>query len=250
MNIQFGTGVLFGVPNAGNLATDPTPQKFGLLQDCQVTFKGDLKKLYGQSQFAAASARGKIDVAVKGKIATLDPNQMNQLYFGQTAAPGQVRIALDEAASVPAATPFTVTVLNATKFKGDYGVEYAATGQRLTLVTGTPTTGEYSVDVATGVYTFAATDTGLGVLISYAWTDTTTGTTLTLTNQLQGYAPILQALMYNTFRGKQIAIQLNACTMGQLSIPSKQEDFWISDFDMEANVDASNTLGYIYADTF
>ena len=56
--------------------------------------------------------------------------------------------------------------------------------------------------------------------------------------------------MYNTFRGKQIAIQLNACTMGQLSIPSKQEDFWISDFDMEANVDASNTLGYIYADTF
>lgn len=65
-----------------------------------------------------------------------------------------------------------------------------------------------------------------------------------------GYAPIIQAFLFNSFRGKQIAIQLNACTLGQISIPSKQEDFWMSDIDFEANTDASNTLGFLYADTY
>lgn len=248
MNIQFGSGVLFGVPNAGNLAVNPTPQKFGLLQDMQVTFKGDLKKLYGQNQFPASTARGKIDVSAKGKIATLDPTMLNQLYFGQTAAMGQKRIVVDEAHSVPAATPFTVPVTNSTNFVDDLGVTYSLTGQRLTKVGSAPTTGQYSE--ASGTYTFAAADTGLGVLISYSWTDTTTGTTITLTSQLMGYAPVIQAFLFNTFRGKQVAIQLNSCTMGQISIPSKQEDFWMSDIDFEANTDASNTLGYLYADTY
>jgi hypothetical protein len=88
MNVQFGTGVLYALPNAANLATNPTPYRFGVLQEAQVDFKGDLKKLYGQYQFALAKARGKIDVTVKSKLAVLDPNMLNQLYFAQNAAAG------------------------------------------------------------------------------------------------------------------------------------------------------------------
>ena len=50
-NIQFGTGVLFGLPNAGNTATNPTPYQFGTLQEVSVDFKADLKKLSDKASF-------------------------------------------------------------------------------------------------------------------------------------------------------------------------------------------------------
>lgn len=251
MNIQFGSGVLFGVPNAGNLAANPTPTRFGILQDCQVTFKGDLKKLYGQYQFASATARGKIDVTVKGKIATLDPNLLNQLYFGQTASTGLQRI-IDGESHVPAATITpTNAVINSPLT--DYGVLNGLTGLNMTKVSTSPAAGQYTFTQATSStaaeYGFNAAETAPTVLLSYLYSDATHGVTLALANQLQGYAPIIQAFFYSNFRGKYFGLQLNACTMGQLSIPSKQEDFWISDFDMDANVDNSNNLGALFADT-
>jgi hypothetical protein len=63
-----------------------------------------------------------------------------------------------------------------------------------------------------------------------------------------GFAPEFQAFMYDSFRGKYFGLQLNSCVMGSLSIPTKQEDFWILDFDADASTDATDTLGYIYAD--
>lgn len=118
MNIQFGSGVLFGLPNAGNLAPNPTPYKFGILQEASVEFKGDLKKLYGQSQFPVAKARGKIDVSCKAKIAAYDPNMLNQLYFGQAQASGITAMAVDEVGAVPG-TPFSVTVAHSATFVTD-----------------------------------------------------------------------------------------------------------------------------------
>jgi hypothetical protein len=85
------------------------------------------------------------------------------------------------------------------------------------------------------------------VLISYQWPDTN-GTTLEIANQLMGYAPQFQALLYNDFGASMFSLQLNSCILGSLSIPTKQEDFWISDFDLDASCDASGVLGYIYAD--
>ena len=36
--------------------------------------------------------------------------------------------------------------------------------------------------------------------------------------------------------------------MGSISIPTKQEDFWISDLEFDAGVDATNVLGKWFAD--
>src|SRR5437879_751340 len=96
MNIQFGSGVVTCTPVLGNLAANPTPTRLGILQEASVEFKGDLKKLFGQKQFAVATARGKIDVNGKAKVASLDPNALNQLYFGQTSATGGARPVVDE----------------------------------------------------------------------------------------------------------------------------------------------------------
>jgi|SRR6185437_8065669 len=246
MNIQFGTGVLYGVPNAGNLAANPTPYKLGILQEVSVEFKADLKKLYGQKQMTVARARGKIDVTAKGKFATLDPNLLNQLYFGQSQAAGMTIMASDETATLVGTS---VTVANAATAVTDFGVINADTGQQLTRVTGTPATGEYSIaDPFTGVYTFASADSGMNVFISYTYTDASRGTTITLTNQLMGYAPEFRSFLFNQFRGRIMGLELFSCTMGSITIPTKQEDFWISDINFDAGVDASDTLGKIYAD--
>jgi hypothetical protein len=247
MNIQFGTGVLFGVPNAGNLAANPTPYKFGVLQEAQVTFKGDLKKLYGQKQFAVAKARGKVDVSCKAKLAVVDPGMLNQLYFGQNATPGSTIMADDEAGAIPGSSPYTVAVTNHSTFVSDFGVRDAVSGTQFIKVASAPVAGQYSCDTA-GNYTFASADAGKAVLISYTYTANSRGQTIILNNQLTGYAPEFRAFLYNSFRGKFLGIELFNCTMGQISIPTKQEDFWIVDIDFEAATDASDTLGKLYAD--
>lgn len=75
----------------------------------------------------------------------------------------------NEAATVPAGSPFTVTALAALgAFTSDIGVTKASDGTVLTKVASAPATGQYSVD-AGGVYTFAAADANLAVLLSYAY---------------------------------------------------------------------------------
>lgn len=244
---QFGTGVLFAVPNASNTAANPTPYKFGILQETSVEFKADLKKLFGTKQFPVAKARGKIDVSCKAKIASLDPNMLNQLYFGQVASAGLVTLAEDEAGTIPA-TPFQITVTNHTVFAHDEGVIDTLTGAQLTKVASGPTTGQYAVDETTGIYTFAAADTTKAVKISYTYSVASTGPTITLLNQSMGYAPEFRAFLFNNFRGKRFGIELLSCTMGQLTIPTKQEDFWMADITFDAGVDATDALGKIYGD--
>jgi hypothetical protein len=72
-----------------------------------------------------------------------------------------------DAAVIPA-TPYQVTALAPYgAWASDQGVVFSATGAALTAVTGTPSTGQYSVTA--GVYTFAAADAGKAVQISYGF---------------------------------------------------------------------------------
>jgi hypothetical protein len=65
--------------------------------------------------------------------------------------------------------PYMYVVKQGNTFIADAGVVYSATNVSLALTTGVPTTGQYSVNVATGTYTFAAADVGLGVVPSYSY---------------------------------------------------------------------------------
>ena len=56
--------------------------------------------------------------------------------------------------------------------------------------------------------------------------------------------------LYNRFRNKYFAIQLNDVTLGLIAVPTKLEDFWLADFDGSANADSSNVLGLLMADLF
>jgi hypothetical protein len=71
-----------------------------------------------------------------------------------------------EARTVPA-TPFQITVAEASTFSCDLGVTYAS-GTSLTRVTATPAAGQYSVDLTTATYTFNVADVGQALDFSYA----------------------------------------------------------------------------------
>jgi hypothetical protein len=233
------------------LPANPTPFKFGVLQECNVDFKGDLKKLFGQYQLPVATARGKLEVNIKGKLAVFDIGMLNQVYFAQTQTPGYNKVSDGGigAAQAVNATTNTATVSN-TPIVEDWGVQDGVTGQNLVYSGGgAPAAGQYNVNLTSGVYTFNSGDGRTSVRISYTYASNVTGqVTVSLANQLMGYAPELSMLLYDNFRSKYLALELNDVTLGSISMPTKLEDFWISDFDGSANADASNNLGKLMAD--
>lgn len=245
-NIQFGTGVLFSNPSStvGNPPTNPTPLKYGLVQEVNVDFKGDLKKLYGQFQFPAATARGKVDVTIKGKLAVFDITLLNQIFFAQAQTVGYNQVVDGEAQTIN--TSVTASHIPIVQ---DWGVQYSATGQAFIKVSGVAAAGQYNVNVTSGVYTFNVADNATAVKISYTYAQNATGSTIALNNQLMGYAPELSMLFYNRFRNKLLGVVLNDVTLGSISLPSKLEDFWVSDFEGSANVDLAGNLGTLFADT-
>jgi hypothetical protein len=242
---EFGSGTLWGFPVGGNTAPNPTPMKFGTLQDVSLDISGDVKQLYGQKQFPEAVARGKCKITGKSKFAAINGKMFNDLFFGQTLGAGMIKTALDESAAIPA-TPFTITVVNAAQFKQDWGVRYVATGIPLTRVASGPVQGQYSVN-GTGVYTFAAADTGASVLISYTFSAPTTGTQLNILNQLMGFAPTIQVLLETIYNTNQFSVLLYSVVASKLSFATKQEDFIIPEFDFEAFANSAGQVIDIYS---
>jgi hypothetical protein len=171
------------------------------------------------------------------------------LFFGQTPASGQLTVSQNEAAIVPASSPYTVTAANAATYADDLGVYYGGggnAGNRFTRVATPSSAGQYSVNPATGIYTFAAADAGAALLVSYLFTGTA-GKKLVLTNQLMGFTPTFKATFYTskTTQGVPagLALVLNACTASKLSLPTKTDDYEIQEFDFSAFADATGAIG-------
>jgi hypothetical protein len=240
----FGSGTLWGVRTD---VANATPVKFGTLQDVSVEFSGTNKTLHGQNQFPVAVARGESKVSAKAKIGQLSGLLVAGLFFGVALSAGQVAAANGEAAAVPAGAPYEVTVANGATFVGDLGITDASTGLPFTRVAAAPAEGQYIVDVETGKYTFAAADTGKGVIISYTYTIAATGQKFVITNQEQGVQPVFRATLETKWTGpsgtKKATLTLNACVSSKLGFPTKQGDFGIPEFDFDAFADEAGNIG-------
>ncbi len=248
MQLAFGAGALWGN------RTDATgsgigPDQFGILQDVQIEWDWQTKELWGQFQFPVDIARGQGKIAGKAKFARIFGAIYGDLFFGQTPASGQLTVSENEAATVPASTPYTVTVANAANFVDDLGIYYASganAGLRFTRVTTPASAGQYSVNIATGVYTFAAADAAAVLAVSYLY-NTGSGRKLVLTNQLMGYTPTFKATFY-TLKATggvpaSLSLVLNACTATKLSLPTRTSDYEIQEFDFAAFADATGAIG-------
>ncbi|MGE3784747.1 MAG: hypothetical protein AB7H71_18640, partial [Alphaproteobacteria bacterium] len=106
--------------------------------------------------------------------------------------------------------------------------------------------GQYSVNIATGIYTFAAADAGSPVVISYLF-NSATRKKLAITNQLMGFTPTFRATFYTskTTQGApaDLTLVLNACTASKLTLPTKTDDYEIQEFDFSAFADATGAIG-------
>jgi len=247
--INFGSGKLIAVPTNladGSVIANPTPVILGSMQDVSLDLSVEIKTLYGSKRYPIAVGQGKGKTEIKAKHAEIDGGVMGSLFFGKAAAAGIKAAVFDFAATVPA-TPFQVTIVppSTGTYVADLGVLLTATGVQLTRVASAPATGQYSVNVATGVYTFAATDTAKAVIISYEYSAAAGGQVWSMTNDVMGYTPSFSLLLQNGYNGQNMVCKLNRCVSGKLSVPLKSDDFAIYDFEAEAFADAAGSLGYI-----
>lgn len=237
--LAFGSGAFWGVNSAAN----STPVRFGVLQSASIDFSANSKPLFGQNQLPVSVARGAVSVKGKAQFAQLSARLIGELFFSATPAAGQVLVANDEAGTIPASSPYTVTVSNSATFSQDLGVIDATTGLPYVRVASSPTTGQYSL--SGGVYTFAAADTGKAVKISYVYTSASTGKNVTITNQPMGQANTFKTVLDMPYAGQKASVTLNACVSSKLSLSTALEDFVKPSMDFDAFVDSAGNLGVI-----
>lgn len=246
--LQFGSGKLIAVPtndSTGAAIAVPTPVVLGTLQEVGVDLSVDLAELYGNKRYPVAVAQGKGKTEIKAKYADINGGVLGSLFAGKASTAGIKGAVMDFAASVPASTPYTVTVAppNSGTFVADLGV--LINGVAATRVASAPTAGQYSVSA--GVYTFAAADSGKALLLSYEYSATsTTGQIYTLTNDVMGPTPSFTMLLQTSYDGKTLAMKLSRCVSSKLNLPFKNSDFGVFDFEAKAFEDAAtNSLGWI-----
>lgn len=240
MQLLFGIGALWGVrtdiPGTG-------PSQFAILQDNSIDFSFDLKELYSQLQFPVDVARAKGKITGKAKVARVFAALYANLFFGGTVQGGETNVSQSQIYSLTT----SLATAGAT-FVADLGVYYNAIGNvALNYTAGAPTVaGSYTVNPASGVYTFSTFDIGQSVAISYVFTDAF-GKTITISNNFMGYTPTFQGTFYTERATQgtsgQLTLRLNACVSNKLSFPSRIDDYNIPDFDYQAFSTASNSIG-------
>jgi len=253
MQLTFGAGEVFAtmIQDAqGNAVTNPTPIRIAGIQESSLSFDGELKEYYGANRYALATAMGKVKTTGKLKAALINGLALNTLFFASSLTTGTMKaIYADTTGStIPASTPYTITptIPNSGTFVADMGVQNSS-GQTMTLVTGTPTTGQYSVSA--GVYTFAAADAGQTVYISFSYTYAVTAAkSIPLNNIPMGTCPKLALSIITSYGGKKCLVELAAVTSTKLAmLAGKNDDFSVPELDYSAQTDASGyKLGTIW----
>lgn len=234
----FGSGELWGI-GSDALAT---PSKFGTLQDVSVEFALTQKELRGGKLYAEKTANSEAKITGKAKFGRIDPILFNNLFFGASIVAGRMRNIDGEAGAIPGADAYTVVAANGAHFAEDHGVLDATTGNAYEKVAAAPVAGQYSVNVATGTYTFAAADAGKAVLLAYGYTDAASGRTLSVTNQLAGLSPKFQIVLREVNEDGEVGMKLYACTSSKLSLATKMGDFMIPEFDFAGGADAAGRV--------
>lgn len=248
MQYNFGTGTLWGaaIQDAfGAAIANPSPVKFGTLNDVSIEFDRDIKELYGQLAFPVAIGGGKMKVAVKSKFAQIAGRIYNDLFFGQGMTAGTMTAVKEDltGTAVPA-TPFqiTPTAPNSGAWLRDLGV-LDAYGVPMQRVASAPATGQYSV--AAGVYLFNTADTGKVVYISYVYTYTLAGAkSIAFNNIAMGTVPVFALDLATSYQGKACYFRLGQCVSKKLGFNPKQDDFTMNDMDISAFADpVTNAVG-------
>jgi hypothetical protein len=247
MQYNFGSGTV--VATRTDVA-NAQPTFFGVLQDIELDLDETLKELKGQYKMAVDVAPADFKITFKAKFAKIQANALNNLMLGDTyTAAAGFNMAVAEPQNIPATGPYTVTTNNAAHFTADRGVFYASNYKQFTPVAASPAVAQYTVNPATGIYTFAAADEGVAVLIYYDFTVTNMNQ-ITGTNNLMGTGPAFSLSMMEQYTNNagvtgQMYVKLNACRASKITLPMKNNDYTVQEIDGQAFPDPSGTWGYL-----
>jgi hypothetical protein len=252
---NFGSGTIVGRRNGVDqnnaVIANPTPAQFAVLQDIDISFDRTLKELIGQNSYPADIAGAQTKISGKAKLAGMQANFFNDMFFGQVLTSGASvgeQMAVNEVHV--SATTITIAPPGTGTFVHDLGVLFVATGVQLVRVASAPATGQYSVVESTGVYTMAVADAGLSLAITYSYTVGAAGTMkmITVTNQLMGITPSfeLHAQMNypNSTSGvvQTLNLKLFACKASKLDFPFKNTDHTLPSMDFQAFADVAGNV--------
>jgi hypothetical protein len=241
MQLNFGVGTAIGkrtdIANA-------KPSFIGVLQDLEIDIDVTLKELTGAYKMPIDVAPSSMKVTGKAKFARIQGASVNNLLLGQTETDSAgIDMAVAEAFTVPASSPYTYQTSNHTTFIEDLGIFYAS-GAQLQPVSASPAQGQYSV--SGGTYTFAAADQGQSMVAYYSYTVANL-VQLSLANQLMGTGPVFEFTAKQDYfvQGveKKLILKLNACRGAKWSLPFKNTDYTIQDFEFTAFADPNNNWG-------
>lgn len=243
--LAFNSGVAYMVDGD----TNPTPTNIRILQSASVDMKATTKDLFGQNIFPVAVGRSQIKVSGKVKFADYQPRLIRDFIGGANnslMAAGQTLIVNGETGAVPGSSTYTIQVTNNATYVLDLGVNYTTTGIPFTRVASSPAAGQYSVNAATGTYTFASGDASAAVQISYTYTLSSAGSSVTMSNTAAGAAFTFKTVLGGSYNGLQTNFILNACIPQSLKMyDSKIGDFTMPELDFGAVVDSAGNLGTV-----
>lgn len=237
----YGPGRFFGIGNY----TAPTPMRPYLVQDQSVTFKREVKEIYGENQLAADGSSGTMSVSGKVSLGTTNARLVvDQLFSDAGTAGSQINEADNELGTI---TSHIITVVNSAAWATDLGVLNTTTGARYVCVTSGPVAG-VSYSVAAGVYTFATGETGTTFKISYLYTVAVGGELITLTNQKQGKVGVFTSIMVFPWQNQAAAVEqdvltLNVCLLTDHEVSTKMSDYGKPTFSFSSFCDANDNLG-------
>lgn len=238
-----GKTLSFGV---GMVYADDVP--FGIIQNVNVDIAASVKTLYGENVFPEAIGVGTHQVTGSCAFARWNTDLLPRFMFGTEMKSGNL-LRVEEPGAVPAASPYTVTVDQASDYARNIGVVNIATGQHLKRVASAPAAGQYSVDVATGIYTFASADAGASILIRYD-ADVASGQHFEMVNRRMGQQFPFTLTLANDFQGKAYAFTLYQCVMTKQSMAFKNDDFSIPAMEFSCFTNDAGVLGrFDFADT-
>lgn len=237
----FGAGRFFGINNV----TNPTPARFLLPQDMGVSFKRNVKSIYGENQLAADVSGGEMEVTGKVTYGTSNPRVLADLFFGAGNTTGGTMEADNEAGTIASNQ---ISVANHATWTVDLGVVNTATGARYQRVAAGSEVAGISYSVAGGIYRFASGETGTTFKISYLYTVADAGETLTLVNAPQGKVSDFTAVYVFPWTNsanvvEQDVLTLNACVASDAEITTKSGDYAKPTFGFTAACDTTDTLG-------
>ena len=243
----FGAGKIFATPIQdvyGQPISNASPMEVGVLQSVSVDISYDLKELYGRGQFAVDAARGKGSIKCKATMGRINGALLNSIFFGGVISEGGIETITQtiNGEVIPVGGVITPTVPNSGTYVKNLGV---TNGKAIPLVrvSGVPATGQYSVDEATGAYTFAVADAAKTVFISFKYSATVAGAKSGLVNNLDmGYTPEFAVDLQREYKGKFMGMEFFRCVSNKLAFSSKQDDYDMPEFEFQPMADDLNRV--------